>query len=128
MAHQAGTFEAMPAELHIIVLSNMATPEDARATIQASPAALRAFLTGPERIYAMALETCLAPEIFRELLAILNAPDHNTWLVTPLLTALQMHYFNYNTNPSNKSNRAGPLVEGRPRSEANRRQMAEECA
>lgn len=58
-------------------------PEDVSATIKASPAALSAFMTGPEQIYAAVLEACLAPEIFRELLAIVNAPDHNNWLVTP---------------------------------------------
>lgn len=69
----------MPAELHVMVLKNMSTPEDVRATIRASPAALNAFMTGPERIYAVVLEACLAPEIFRELLAIVKAPDHKTW-------------------------------------------------
>ncbi|KAG6364194.1 hypothetical protein INS49_005792 [Diaporthe citri] len=77
MAHKTSPFEAMPLELLVNVLSNMSTPEDVLATIKASPAALRAFMTGPERIYAAALEACLAPEIFRELLAIVNAPDHN---------------------------------------------------
>lgn len=82
MTHQASSFEAMPLELLVNVLSNMSAPEDVLATIKASPAALRAFMTGSERIYAVVLETCLAPEIFRELLAIVNAPDHNKWLVT----------------------------------------------
>lgn len=79
MAHHRSTFEAMPAELHVMVLKNMSAPEDVRATIRASPAALNAFMTGPERIYSVVLEACLAPEIYRELLAIVNAPDHNTW-------------------------------------------------
>lgn len=87
MAHQASSFEAMPLELHVNVLSNMSTPEDVLATIKASPAALSAFMTGPERIYAAVLETCVAPEIFRELLAIVNAPDHNKWSVTVSFSA-----------------------------------------
>ncbi|KAK7697278.1 hypothetical protein SLS64_013712 [Diaporthe eres] len=77
MAHETSAFEVMPLELLVNVLSNISTLEDVLATIKASPAALSAFMTGPERIYAAVLETCLAPEIFRELLAIVNAPDHN---------------------------------------------------
>lgn len=85
MADEANPFEAMPLELHVKVLSHISSPEDVLATIEASPAALSAFMTGPERIYAAVLETSLAPEIFRELLAIVNAPDHNEWLATPPL-------------------------------------------
>lgn len=99
MAHQTSPFEALPLELLVNVLSNMSTPEDVLATIKASPAALSAFMTGPERIYAVVLEACLAPEIFRELLAIVNAPDHNNWLVTPL-SASPMCYFDHATNLS----------------------------
>lgn len=90
MAHQASYFEAMPLELHVNVLSNLTTPEDVLATVKASPASLSAFVSGPERIYAVVLESCLAPEIFRELLAIVNAPDHNKWLVTFPLSASQI--------------------------------------
>lgn len=88
MAHEASPFEAMPLELHVNVLCSMATPEDVLTTIKASPTALKAFMTGPERIYAVVLETSLAPEIFRELLAIANAPDHNEWYATSPLFAL----------------------------------------
>lgn len=80
----------MPLELHVNVLSNLTTPEDVLATVKASPAAFSAFMTGPERIYAVVLETCLGPEIFRELLAIVNAPDHNKWLVPLLKSASQI--------------------------------------
>lgn len=97
MEHETSAFEAMPLELLVNVLSNMSTPEDVLATIKASPAALNAFMTGPERIYAVVLETCLSPEIFRELLAIVNAPDHNNWLV-PLLFALPMCHFDHTIN------------------------------
>lgn len=98
MAHHRSTFEAMPAELHVIVLKNMSTLDDVRTTIRASPAALNAFMTGPERIYSAVLETCLAPEIYRELLAIVNASDHNTWLATPLLPPSQMCHLGHEPN------------------------------
>lgn len=68
MAHHAANLEAMPLELYFNAISCMATLEDVRATIRAGPAALNALLTGRERIYAVVLKTCLAPEVYRELL------------------------------------------------------------
>ncbi|KAK2604134.1 hypothetical protein N8I77_007089 [Diaporthe amygdali] len=77
MAQQTSLFEAMPLELHFKVLSHLSSPEDVLSTIRASPAALKAIATGRERVYASVLQAALAPEVFRELLAIVNAPDHN---------------------------------------------------
>ncbi|POS77683.1 hypothetical protein DHEL01_v203938 [Diaporthe helianthi] len=77
-AQNVSHFEAVPLELHFKVLSLMSGPEDVLSTIRASPAVLRALQTGRERIYMAVLQTRLAPEVFREFLAILNAPDHNT--------------------------------------------------
>lgn len=75
MAQQHSPFESMPLDLHFIVLKHMSAPEDVLATTQASPAALSALQTGREQIYAAVLQTCLAPEIFREFLAIVVATD-----------------------------------------------------
>lgn len=81
--HWHSPFEAMPLELHVIVLRHLSGPEDVLSTIRASPAALHALQTGRERIYVAVIQTRLAPEVFREFLAILNAPDHDTWFVYP---------------------------------------------
>lgn len=76
MAQEDSPFESMPLELHFNVLRHMSAPEDVLATIKSSPAALSAVQTGREQIYANVLETCLAPEIFREFVAVVIANDH----------------------------------------------------
>ncbi|KAJ0114104.1 hypothetical protein J7T55_007938 [Diaporthe amygdali] len=77
MATQTSLFEAMPLELHFKVLSHLSSPEDVLSTMHASPAVLKAIAIGRERVYVSVLEAALAPEVFRELLAIVYAPDHN---------------------------------------------------
>ncbi|KAL2277543.1 hypothetical protein FJTKL_15376 [Diaporthe vaccinii] len=74
--HKTRVFESMPQELLVIVLGHMSSPEDVLSTIRASPLILKAFIREREQVFASVLETALAPEVFRELLAIVNAPDH----------------------------------------------------
>ncbi|KAL2285935.1 hypothetical protein FJTKL_07427 [Diaporthe vaccinii] len=58
------------------MLGHVLSPEDVLSTIRASPSALNALFSGREQVYASVIETALAPEVFRGLLSIVNAPDH----------------------------------------------------
>lgn len=71
---QPATFESLPSEIHMEILEEMSSTKDLHAMIHASPVAYNAFLLAHEIIFTTVLENSVHPSVFRDMLAIMNAP------------------------------------------------------
>lgn len=89
VSQPASSFEELPIEIHIMILRQMASPQDLYAALRASPTALGAFLSNRETILASVLERHISSEIFWHYVAVLTAPSYADFnYVAPLYVSL----------------------------------------
>ncbi|KAK2604133.1 hypothetical protein N8I77_007088 [Diaporthe amygdali] len=81
--HILPAFEALPVEVQVNILRQIASPEDVYSTIKASPKALSSFLWSREAILIEVLETHLPAEIFAEFLGLLHIPHYEDFSHVP---------------------------------------------